>query len=184
MPTEIQLRIKNFVDELPSKYCWALTCKRALKLIASEKLSRAQLALQANSTKIGPWEQELILVLNRGWVSKDKVKLCYACWRFMPYGQPSTTKYLSMVSTTSCQNQNEPDFSTWEIEEWLKDWTSETEDDREAFFYNNRYRCPICVLEGQDLRFKDKRFAGKEVFLPLTSQKTRDGWIDQARPKV
>ena len=136
MPNEVQAIIQGHLEETPSKYCYALTCKRALRLIIGNNPPKRELALRANNTN-GPWKQELMLSLNRGWIPKDTVKFCNACWRFMPYGKDSEQVYQKLVATrpqcyrrSVCHSQNF-EFRGWsifdsEFDIWIKDWAAES----------------------------------------------------------
>ncbi|ETN38446.1 uncharacterized protein HMPREF1541_06481 [Cyphellophora europaea CBS 101466] len=154
LPDELLLKIAESLNDSAYKYCLALSCKRLLAIVSDlDANTKPALALQANN-KTGPWKQQLLLALARGWIPKDKVKLCFGCWRFMPYGRFSKSVYLKMEKNRTCHLQVRNWLDNWDVKLWFrelranKDWSS--------FISDGRLRCPMCVLEGQSLHVRNK----------------------------
>lgn len=130
---------------------------------------RASANLRSNNMN-GPWKQKITLQLMRNWVPKDRVKLCFACWRFMPYGTTSASDYTAMFDDSEQSPHNHHlslFYNNWEVKYWLQDWSKAAEQDKLAFFRDSRFRCPICVLENQHLRLKNKGFSAGVVKGPV-----------------
>lgn len=91
---------------------------------------------------------------------QEKLKLCFACWRFMPYGGQSKKKYLALEKARTCHLRKKDWLDDWEVKVWLrqlrggkKDWTT--------FIADGRLRCPMCVLENHDLHVRNKTYRDK-----------------------
>lgn len=130
---------------------------------------RACTNLRGNNLN-GPWKQKITLTLMRSWVPKDRIKLCFACWRFMPYGSKSASYYTELFddsAESSHKHHLSLFYNNWEVKYWLQDWSETVEQDKVAFFSDSRFRCPICVLENQHLRLKNKGFSSGVVKGPV-----------------
>lgn len=159
MPDELLLMIAGNLNNSAYKYCLALSCKRLLAVVTElDAITKPELALQANN-KTGAWKEQLMIALARGWIPKNKIKLCFACWRFMPYGAASKKKYVALEKTRTCHLRKKDWIENWEVQVWFrqlrapKDWKS--------FISDFRLRCPMCVLDNHDLHLRTKKFRVK-----------------------
>lgn len=172
LPDELLVMIVKHFDHSATKYCLALSCKRLLAVVLErEPKGKPNLALQANNMN-GPWKEQLMVALARGWVPKHKLKLCFACWRFMPYGHASKQKYYTMEKARPCHFRKKDWLENWEVKVWFRqirakknDWTD--------FIADCRIRCPMCVLENHKIYVRNKQY--RERVLQGPELKALDG---------
>lgn len=158
-PDELLVMVASNLADSSSKYCLALSCKRLLAVVTEmDATTKPKLALQANN-KSGPWKEQLMVALARGWIPKHKLKLCFACWRFMPYGRASKKKYLAMEKERTCHLRMKEWINNWEVKIWLRELR--VAGDWKSFIADFRLRCPMCVLENHDLHLRNKKFKDK-----------------------
>lgn len=158
-PDELHVIVARNLADSSSKYCLALSCKRLLAVVTEmDATTKPKLALQANN-KSGPWKEQLMVALARGWIPKHKMKLCFACWRFMPYGIASKKKYLALEKQRTCHLRKKDWINNWEVKIWLRELR--VAGDWKSFIADLRLRCPMCVLENHDLHLRNKKFKVK-----------------------
>ena len=97
-----------------------------------------------------------MLKLARGWIPQDQVKLWFSCWRFVPYGPDSITKWLALQRSRTCHKKKKEWVMNWEVQLWLKPWPMPS----------NRIRCPACVLDDQFLLLTTKSFKSEALHGP------------------
>lgn len=75
---------------MPTAICLALTCKRLCSLYLDTLKDRSKKIENRlwNSTN-GFWKYKLVDNLIRGWIPRQSVRFCWACWLFRPYGEAS-----------------------------------------------------------------------------------------------
>ena len=160
LPDELLVMIATNLDQSVFKYCLALSCKRMLAIVLErEPKGKPSLALQANNIT-GPWKEQLMVALARGWVPKHKLKLCFGCWRFMPYGRVAKKKYYAMEKARSCHLHRKDWLDNWEVKVWLRQLRA-TKNDWKEFIADCRIRCPVCVLEDHVIYVRNKRYRKK-----------------------
>ena len=147
-------KIFEYSKDIPSVVCLALSCKRTFKIFDASKNRRDENRRWNNTS--GPWKQQLMLLLARGWIPWWRTKLCYACWRFVPYGSKSKDRWLWLERLELCQKKKEQWKANWEVQLWLGGTQQDRKDTRDF-----RIRCPMCVLYDQALRLPGESMVQK-----------------------
>ena len=120
------------------------------------KRNRAIEALRWNNMT-GPWKQQVLMALGKGWVPKDRIRLCYGCWRLVPYGPASKQIWMRLVENTDCTESKIWWEFNWEVALWIKGTRLEEVRDE-------RIRCPLCVFYDQPLRLPSKKYVIKLMY--------------------
>ena len=72
------------------------------------------------------------------------MKLCFGCWRFVPFGKSSKPVWERLVNDTGCANSKILWELNWEVALFVKGKRLEE-------IIDNRIRCPLCVFYDQDV---------------------------------
>ena len=125
-----------------SSICLALSCKRLYTIFGTTRNEKEE-ARRWNNVS-GPWKQGLMLSLACGYIPKDTMKLCFGCWRFVPFGKSSKPVWERLVNDTGCAKSKILWELNWEVALFIKGKRLEE-------IIDNRIRCPLCVFYDQDV---------------------------------
>ena len=141
-------QIFDYVREDVASISLALSSKRLFVIFDKprDKIPEAELW---NNTS-GPWKQNLMATLAKGWIPKNRMKLCYGCWRFIPFGPHSENKLLNLQENTGCSKKTTQWEQNWEVSLWMKGKFAQD-------IADERVRCPMCVLYDQELLFATRK---------------------------
>lgn len=132
-----------------SGICLALSCKRLFDIFDKVRDDKVEVKFWNNTS--GPWKQQLVISLAKGWVPKDRIRLCYGCWRLMPHGPFSRKRWNIIVANTGCARPK----ALWELDWEMALWTKGR---RVEEVHDNRIRRLLCVFYDQDLRLASARY--------------------------
>ena len=186
LPDELLLKIYAFSNAMVNVICLALSCKRLCGVYQHfvDKKDRKQENFVWNSIN-GNWKQQLVPLLAKGWIPKDRVRVCWGCWRFLTYGPVSRAQWVKQLGHECCLHVQiqrvERWLQNWEIRTWLGEIV-ESADGTLVSARDKRIRCPSCtvkdfpvklLMRNSEVRRREKtpRLEEMSVLLDMTRPK-------------
>jgi hypothetical protein len=148
-PDETIDKIFGYLRFESSVICLALTCKRLFAIF--DKSMDDKVAAKFWNNTSGPWKEQLMVSLAKGWAPKHKTRLCYACWRLTPYGPSSRKTWEKLIHRRGCAKPKIFWELNWEVTLWTKGTCMED-------VHDNRIRCPLCVFYDENVRFTSAKY--------------------------
>lgn len=157
LPDEALLKIIGCALKDVNVICLALTCKRLCGLYQDfvDTMDERSQKRISNCVK-GNWKQQLVPLLVKGWIPKDRTRVCWVCWRFSNYGSPARAWWVEYLTDELCHES----LRNEKLSEWLNNWEIKTWLGQTATAINgqivsardDRVRCPSCVIKGLPVR--------------------------------
>ena len=171
---ELVLNVFQQCRDLPTSICLALSCKRLCSIYQSavddaKRKDITQLWAHAKHSK-----RRLLAQLADGWIPRELIRVCWACFRFWPYGQSARSYWQGRFQVLNAQCKKAKNFTCdQEAMCWLgypierprrcNPWpsldTSEIVPDpilTNVQDWDEEVRCPECVLWGFEIQLSAK----------------------------
>jgi hypothetical protein len=165
---ELILNVFKQCRDLPTSICLALSCKRLCSIYQSavdeaKPKDITQLWAHAEHSK-----RRLLAQLADGWIPRDRIRICWACFRFRPYGKCARSYWQTRFQDLNAHCTKAKNFSCdQEGMCWLgypvkhpgryKPWSSLEKceaimDPAIVKSWDEEVRCPECVLWGFEIQ--------------------------------
>jgi hypothetical protein len=169
---ELILNVFKQCRDLPTSICLALSCKRLCSIYQSavdeaKRKDITQLWAHAKHSK-----RRLLAQLADGWIPRERIRICWACFRFRPYGKGARPYWQARFEDLNAHCTKAKNFSCdQEGMCWLgypvehprryKPWLSLEKceaamDPAIVKSWDEEVRCPECVLWGFEILLSGK----------------------------
>jgi hypothetical protein len=171
---ELILNIFKQCCDVPTSICLALSCKRLCSIYQSavdgaKRREITHLWAHAKHSK-----RRLLAQLADGWIPRDRIRVCWSCFRFRPYGESARSYWQARFQCLNAQCTKAKNFSCdQEGMCWLgypikhprryNPWPSLVKHDAatdpiwtNVQSWDEEVRCPECVLWGFEIQLSGK----------------------------
>lgn len=189
-----ELILNIFVQccDLPTAICLALSCKR----LCSIYQSAVDVAKRKDITRL--WahakhsKRRLLAQLADGWIPRERIRICWSCFRFRPYGEIARSYWQARFRDLNAECIKAKNFSCdqegmcWlgymvEYPRRYKHWPSLEKSDNvkdpvwtNVQIWDEAVRCPECVLWGFEIRMSGKVIHRRNQRWAALAQQGRD----------
>jgi hypothetical protein len=96
-------------------------------------------------------ERTVNATARKSWIPKDRVRVCWGCWRFFKYGPNSRYHWTQQLTNKACafglwSGKVHKWLDNWEIRTWLGE-TVKLKDGTVVSARDMRLRCLICTVK-------------------------------------
>jgi hypothetical protein len=171
---ELILNVFKQCFDLPTSICLALSCKRLCSIYQSavdeaKRRDITQLWAHAKHSK-----RRLLGQLADGWIPRERIRVCWACYLFRPYGKSARSYWQARFQGLNAQCTKAKNFSCdqegmcWlgypvEHPQCYKPWSSLEKSNAATDpvwtnlrSWDEEVRCPECVLWGFEIQLSEK----------------------------
>jgi hypothetical protein len=166
---ELILNIFKQCCDLPTSICLALSCKRLCSIYQSAVDGAKRRDIRNLWAHAKHSKRRLLAQLADGWIPRERIRVCWSCFRFQPYGESARSYWqtrfqdlnaqCTKAKNFSCDQEGYPVKDPLRYKPWPPLENCDTVTDpawNNIQCWDEEVRCPECVLWRFEIQLSGK----------------------------